>query len=1075
MLNDPLKHAAESSLSNRFEKMATLFHDNLALVSDTETNTYGQLNDISNKLANALLNSGLMRGERVALLMSHDTQLFVGMLSILKAGMVVVTLSPSDPVVRLQTILEDAAAAAILSDSAHLALAEELVQNEQLLLHYEMHEQMGVANNPGLAIDPSSMAFLIYTSGTTGHPKGVIQSHRNVLHNALRLSMGMQIQPQDRILLLGALSSGQGISTTWCAFSNGARLCPYPVKIRGLADLAHWITEKKITIYVSSASLFRTFMKTLLISQRLPTVRLVRLGSEAATDAEHHRLQQHFSSECVLFNSLSSSETGNITQLRLYTSDITPSRLPIGFSTTGINIILLKADGNIVTPGDIGEIVVQSDYLSPGYWRNPDLTVHKYREITVGNHLQRVFFTGDLGWYDQQGQLNYLGRRDHQIKIRGFRVELFEIEQALTQIDGVEAAVANICNRNSGEPQLIAYIVLNTGHDLQSTALRDNLLGTLPDYMVPTSFVMLPDFPLNAHGKIDRKALSIMDRAEANTENNIPQPGLETILERIWAEALDRESIASNASFFDLGGDSLSAMLIAAKVRQHWNIELRLRLFAENSTLSAMAAWLENQLVDVTSTVEEPISVADRSSLLPVSFIQERVWQESQTVYGSAGYVISACYQLKGPLDRDCLQLCIDFLANRHEILRTTFHISDGQLFCRIHPPQSVELNYLDFSDAAKPENQSLEYFNQYAERLFNLERGPLVLFSLIRLGDTNYRLQHVHHHIISDGWSWKIYFEELASLYVSIKCDETSSLPIQPALQYADYAAWQRQNIATGTGELHVCIEWWKKRLAHTQTSLILPFQRKKPNIDASPESGYVSWDLTEANKGNLENIVRNYNLTHFVLRLAAFIALLSNETGQQQLTIGTYITHRNRTEWQSMFGFFADLVMLRFNCDKQLSFCHWLEVVGKVLSEAEAHAGMPYQKLCEELILHQITPPIISALFVDSSKFKVLKFADMELSIIDRYRKGMPWGFTLATSLQQQNDEFETRFDAGLHDPEKVAKFMQQYLYLLAFAGRFPDYSLSYLIRLAKLKEFCERSKRTGKRLLGASSNKE
>ena len=1070
MLNDTLKQAAEFSLSNRFEKMVSLFGDNLALVSDVETNTYGQINGISNKLANALLNSKILRGERVALLMTHDAPLFVGMLSILKAGMVVVTLNPSDPAARLQTILEDALVAAILTDSAHLYLAEELAQNGQRLLQYETHEQLVSADNPDLAIDPCSMAFLIYTSGTTGKPKGIIQTHRNVLHNALRLSMGMQIQPQDRILLLSALSAGQGISTTWCALSNGASLHPFPIKDKGIADLAHWITEKQVSIYVSSASLFRTFMKTLPISQRLPTVRLVRLGSETATDTEHHRLQQHFSSNCVLFNSLSSSETGNITQLRLYTCDIAPPRLPIGFPTTGINIMLVDTDGKTVTPGDIGEIVVQSDYLSPGYWRNPDLTAHKYRELPVGNRLQRLFFTGDLGWYDQQGQLNYLGRRDHQIKIRGFRVELFEIEQALTQIGGIEAAVVDIYNRNSGEPQLIAYIVLKTGYALHSAALRDTLLGTLPDYMVPTLFVELPDFPLNAHGKIDREALLRMDRSETKAGNDIPQPGLEATLERIWIRALGRESIASSASFFDLGGDSLSAMLITAEVRQQWNVELRLQLFSENPTLSAMAAWLESQLVaQVAATDEARITVADRSALLPVSFIQERVWQESQTAYGSAGYVISTCYQLKGPLDRDCLQQCIDFLANRHEILRTSFPSIKGQPYSQIHLHASVEISYLDVSSSAKSEQMAMEDFNRYSETLFDLEHGPLVRFRLIRIGFDDYRLLRVDHHIISDGLSWIIYFDELASLYAAAQRGDAPPLPTKPALQYVDYAARQRKYLVTGSTELQTCIEWWEHQFAESPTSLTLPFQRVRPVQDVLADNGYANWCLAETDQGKLEKIARSGNCSNFVLQLATFIALLANETGQQQLTIGTYITHRNRTEWQSMFGFFADLVMLQFNYDKQLPFRHWIEIVGKVLSDAEAHAEMPFQMLCDELRLRKITPPTINALFIVSTQFKVLQFADMEMRMIDRRRKRMPWGFTLATNLQQQSVEFETRFDAGLYDPKKVVNFMRQYLYLLTFVGRFPGYSLSRLIRLVKLKEFCERGKRTSKRLLG------
>lgn len=1066
MLNNTLEQAAEASLSNRFETVAALFDDNLALVSDTESTTYRQLNSIANKLAKALLNTEVSQGERVALLMSHDAPLFAGMLAILKAGMVVVSLNPFDPPARLQAILEDASVAAILTDSAHVALAEQLAQNGQRLLQYEMHQQMAAADNPELSIEPGSMAFLIYTSGTTGHPKGVMQTHRNVLHNALRLSRGMQIQPQDRLLLLSALSGGQAISTTWCALSNGAALCPYPAKQRGLADLADWITEKQVSVYVSSASLFRTFMKSLDPVQSLPTVRLVRLGSEAATDSELVGLQQHFPPDCLLLNSLSSSETGNITQLGLSSKDIIQQpRLPVGFPAAGMDVLLLDADGKTVAPGEIGEIVVKSDYLSPGYWRNPDLTAQKFRELHEGNSLQRLFFSGDLGWRDSQGRLNYLGRSDHQIKIRGFRVELFEIEQTLKQVTDVVEAIVEARNRADGEPRLIGYVVAKSGHALTPAALREALLCTLPDYMVPTSFVLLADFPLNAHGKVDRDALAKMDGSPTQNRLDEPQQGIKAMLAAIWAEALGRDKVSGDDSFFDLGGDSLSAMLIAARVRKQWHVELRLQLFAENPTLSAMTAWLDHQLINATRTIAEPIAVVDRTTQLPVAFIQERVWQESQTAESAAGYAIAACYKLKGPLDRELLQQCIDVLADRYEILRTTFPAIDGQPYSLVNQPQPMPLPYVDLSSAPESEQLAMADFNRYAETTFDLECGPLVLFRLIQVGFEDYRLLRVHHHIISDGPSWKIYFDELASIYHAAKHGEPSPLTEPPPLQYIDYVAWQRKRIAAGAKDLHVGLDWWQQHLGNCPAALTLPFQRNLPAINVSPDSGYVNWYLSEASKAELENIARTNKSSYFVVQLAAFVALLANETGQQHLTIGTYLTNRNRVEWQNMFGFFADLAMLRFDCDKRLSFRDWIESVGKVLSDTEAHAEIPYQMLCDELRLREITPPAISALFVVATQFKPLKFADIELSMIERRRVGMPWGFTLAVSLQSQNTTLETRFDADQYDPKKVARFMRQYRRLLELVCRFPDYSLSRLIWLAKLDDFLDRSKAIGK----------
>jgi amino acid adenylation domain-containing protein len=432
---DTLSQSAESSLPHRFESMASLFANRSALISRSRDMTYGQLNLAANRLATTIVARDLCPGDRVALLMNHDAPLIVGMLAILKAGMVVVTLNPRDPPSRLDDILHDAEVAAILTDVEHLDLANGLVSKDVPVVLFQEHPDAAPQNFDAPPISPDSMAFLIYTSGTTGHPKGVIQTHQNVLHNALRLSLGMQVTIDDRISLLAALSAAQGISTTWCALANGATLCPFPVKEYGLLELRGFIRERQVTILVSSASLFRAFIKTLSDGEHLPSVRLVRLGSEAATGDELTALNRHFPAGCQLLNSLSSSETGNIAQYLIDSgNEVLEQRLPVGFAAEGMEIALVDSEGFPVTGTAAGEIVVTSRYLSPGYWRNAELTAAKFRNTRDGS-AKRTFLTGDLGRFDSQGRLHYVGRRDHQIKIRGFRLLQHAIDGSTYKTD----------------------------------------------------------------------------------------------------------------------------------------------------------------------------------------------------------------------------------------------------------------------------------------------------------------------------------------------------------------------------------------------------------------------------------------------------------------------------------------------------------------------------------------------------------------------------------------------------------------------------------------------------------------
>lgn len=587
----------EQSIPALFAQVAARHGSRLALGSGAWQPTYAELNSAANRFAHQLIARGGATGGRAAMLMSHDTPLFAATLGALKAGQGIVVLNSTDPPTRLAEVLDDAQPGFIITDRANHALAARLAQPAHCVLCFE-ETASGPDRNPTLDIAPDALAFLLYTSGSTGRPKGVVQTHRNIIHNVFRLTRGMELGAADRIVLLASLSGGQGLATTWCALLNGAALCPFAAVERGVVGLAEWLNERRITVFVSSASVFRHFLGTLDAAARLPSVRLVRLASEPATTADFEAFQKHFPDNCILFSTLSSSETGNITQHRLNKRDApAPGRLPVGWAAAGMELRLVDEQGLEVRAGDIGEIVVRSRYLSPGYWRNEALTAKRFVAVAGADGL-REFRSGDRGRRLPDGALLFMGRSDNQVKIHGYRVELSEVEEALARQPGVEGAV--VCARTgvNNAVQLIAYVVARNGQPRDAEPLRRELRRSLPGYMVPAAFVFLTQFPLTPHGKIDRNALPSPPGPAARSQAALkPRDVVERSVARIFESVLGLPSVGRRDDFFDLGGTSLQSVEVVAAIEETFNVALSPAALIEHSTVEKLAPLLAEHAV----------------------------------------------------------------------------------------------------------------------------------------------------------------------------------------------------------------------------------------------------------------------------------------------------------------------------------------------------------------------------------------------------------------------------------------------------------------------------------------------
>jgi hypothetical protein len=489
---------------------------------------------------------------------------------------------------------------------------------------------------------------------------------------------------------------------------------------------------------------------------------------------------------------------------------------------------------------------------------------------------------------------------------------------------------------------------------------------------------------------------------------------------------VDRE-----ADFFQMGGDSLLATVMAAKIDGATGVRLELKAFTKYPTLASLAAEVQCRQAagDGSAERSHPVRVS-RDGPLPLSFQQERVWRYSQSPQGSAGYTVRYTYHLRGSLDIQVLQDGLTYMSRRHEILRTTFETVDGSPVPVIQPPGTVPLPVIDVRTAADPEMAALDLVTQETRKPFDLASGPLLRFTLIRIREGEHWLLRVNHHIISDGPSWGIYLKELKTVFEQLDRDHEPFLP-EPLLQYADYAAWQRSHFQKGTTAWEGIIDQWVNELSGAPPALELPFCRPEPVADADPHLGYLSVSFSDAAVRYLELAAGEWRTTSYVLHLAGFTAVLAMETQKEELVVGTYVTDRNSLETQSLFGFLASLAALRLRWDPMLTFREWVLSVRQAVSEVQERSGLTYEDVCDELWSRGIQPPEIRLIVKDGNEEDQLMLGEVEVSHAPQrglraFLPGMPWGFTASFRGGGVEETVSARFDARIYDPEGVRRTM-------------------------------------------------
>jgi amino acid adenylation domain-containing protein len=930
------------SLVHRFiEEQVGRRPDAVALVASGASLTYAELNARANRLARRLRAMGVGPEVLVGLCAGRTATTVVGLLAILKAGGAYVPLDPAYPAERIAFMLQDARASVLLTEER---LRDQLPGGEERIVCLDSEpqtsDQDSTANLDGGA-SAANLAYVIYTSGSTGKPKGVQITHgalANLLQSMRRL---LSINERDALLAVTTLSFDIAALEIFLPLIVGARveLIEREVAADG-ARLSGRLNDPAITFLQATPATWRLLLEAGWQGQ--PALKML-CGGEALPRALADRL---LDKGTALWNVYGPTETTIWSSACRVEAGEAP--ISIGRPIANTQFYVLDKRLRAVPVGVIGELYIGGSGLARGYRHRAALTAERFIPDPFGaTPGGRLYGSGDLARWRADGTLECLGRVDHQVKIRGFRVELGEIEAALAQHPGVREAAVAARPDASGEMSLAAYIVVREGSEASSAAdLRKWLQGLLPDYMVPSAFVSLEALPLTPNGKVDRQALPDPGHARlTESADFVPPCGpVEAALAEIWTELLGERGIGAQDSFFEHGGHSLMAIQLLARVRRTFDVEVPLDDFLGEPTISRLARAVERALAEGGAANVSPLVRVPRDGPLPASFPQQRLWFLDQLEPGSASYNIPAAVRLRGQLDLSALERALNEVIRRHEVLRTMLVSERGIPRQIIADRLELLWTTQDFSRLPEGdrESQALRRLREEAERPFDLARGPLIRAALFRLSEQEHFAIVTMHHAVSDGWSIGILIRELSALYGSFRLGEPSPLA-EPAVQYADYALWQRKLL--DEEGLEAQLKYWKRQLAGVP-QLELPTDRPRPLI-ASQRGGERTAILPKATLAALRALGRGEGATLYITLLAAFQVLLHRYSSQEDIAVGSPIAGRTRPELEGLIGFFVNTLVLRGDLSGDPPFRELLRRARRTAIEAYTHQDVPFEKL--------------------------------------------------------------------------------------------------------------------------------
>jgi amino acid adenylation domain-containing protein len=943
--NDTAAVAPAASLPELFQAQALQTPDAIAVAWPGGQLTYQQLNHQANQVARKLAGRVVGPESAVGVLMDRSADLLAVMLGIAKAGGVYVPVDPGWPATRIALLAKDAGLAVMVCDQALKELAFSAGPRTDVVAAGDvLSPDSGPAGDPGLRVLPGQLAYVSYTSGSTGTPKGVAVTHQDVAE--LAFDRAWSNGAQARVLFQSAHVFDAATYEIWVPLLSGGTVIVAPPGRMSTADLARLVCGHQVTALFLTTALFNELAQSP-GSGDLSCLMELWTGGEACSPAAFAQFATSWPSIKLVHVYGPTETTTFAVRHYLPDSDGVRPEVPIGSPLDNTRVFVLDGGLGLVPPGVVGELYVAGAGVARGYLGRAGLTAGRFVACPFGSGGERMYQTGDLVRWSADGELVFAGRVDDLVKVRGFRVEPGEVEAVLARCPGVGQAAVVVREDRPGDRRLVAYVVRAGDGVLDAGGLRAGVAGVLPDYMVPSAFVIVDRLPLTVNGKLDRAALPAPDYG-AGAEYAAPRGELEQILAGIWADVLGAERVGATDDFFDLGGHSLLVVRLISRVRAVLGVEVSVREVFAAPTVSGLARVLVAG--GGGGPVRPAVRPVLRDGLVPVSFAQARLWFLSRLEGPSATYNIPVAVRLRGRVTAGVLRAALGDVARRHEALRTVFAEVDGVPWQRVVDgdagcPVLAEV-------AVEGEGELAAKVAGAAAYRFDLGSELPVRAWLFSAGAEDHVLVVLVHHIAGDGWSMGVLGRDLSHAYaarVGGGAPGWDPLPVQ----YGDYAVWQRELLGdeddpAGLGWRQS--EFWKLALAGLPEGLVLPFDRPRPAV-ASFRGGVAGFWVPAGVHERLLGLARSQGVTLFMVVQAGVAVLLSRLGAGTDIPLGAPVAGRGDEGLDELVGFFVNTLVLRTDVSGDPSFAGLLGRVREADLAALAQQDVPFERLVELL----------------------------------------------------------------------------------------------------------------------------
>ncbi|OXS66481.1 hypothetical protein B1B04_23970 [Lysinibacillus sp. KCTC 33748] len=999
--NQPVPYPSELSIVELFKKQVSLYSDKVVLEDESDRFTYEEVDRISDQIASGLAEQGIKEKDIVGFISDKRAATIILMVGILKSGATYLPLDPNYPVERMNMILTDSQCklCVVMEDEANL-LAVPVINYSELI---KSATQVSLPS-----ITASTPAYLIYTSGTTGKPKGVLINQRSIIRLVINTNYCDFLN--IRLLQAGSMAFDAATFEIWGALLNGGYL--YVASENGLSNVEIFkamIKNHDISTMFITTALFNSLID--LDNKAFEGLTQLYVGGEKAS--EQHMNKCLVETPSVKLNNIY-GPTENTTFTTYYpVKDIEkfPS-LPIGKPISNTQVYLFDVYGQLCDVGMPGELIIGGDGLAEGYLNRPELTEEKFiTHPLIPNQI--LYRTGDIVRMNEMGDIEYLDRSDEQIKIRGFRIELGEIVSRLVELNEVQEAYVTV-EKETGDPHLIAYLVGKETISIET--VKQKLREVLPEYMIPISWIQLPNLPLNSNGKVDKLKLPKIERKLNQPDAWEARSETEKLVGTIFEEVLEVSGIGLEEDFYKLGGHSLRTMRVISKIDAVFNVTLTIKEIKELATISAVSKTIDSEKIHKEQPIMQIKPVTNETAEYLLSPAQNRMYLLSELHKESTLYNIPTALSVEGFVNTVQLEKAFVQLIERHESLRTNFYLKDG------HPVQAVKDKITFKLESKKGTKEQLKDMYDDFVQPFDLAEDCLIRALFIEItGGDNILLVDIHH-IISDGASTTIWIEELLSLYIG---EELT--PIE--LHYKDFAAWQNQV------DLSEQEKYWLEEFSGEIPTLNIRTDYPRPNIPTNKGESFISI-MPDELRNHLRAFCQEHKYTEYTVLMTAFTLLLSKYSRQDEIVVGTPFSGRNHEVTQNMLGMFVNTLPIRNQIDEKQTFIDLADRVQDKCLDAFQNHAYPLEELVNKVtVVRDISRnPLFSVMFALQNDNDIkMQTADFSMSFLEIKSKVSKFDITLSMSELSGQYHLYWEYATDLFKEETISRLSEHFLYLL------------------------------------------